>query len=52
MATYHRDTSNRVSIQEVNVDVAIPTVAVESLNAAIAAGVMLYEARRQRALVS
>jgi TrmH family RNA methyltransferase len=32
-------------------DVAIPTVGVESLNAAIAAGVMLYEARRQRALV-
>jgi RNA methyltransferase, TrmH family len=33
-------------------DVAIPTVGVESLNAAIAAGIMLYEARRQRALVS
>jgi RNA methyltransferase, TrmH family len=32
-------------------DVAIPTVGVESLNAAIAAGIMLYEARRQRALV-
>jgi TrmH family RNA methyltransferase len=31
-------------------DVAIPTVGVESLNAAVAAGVMLYEARRQRAL--
>ncbi|HLI83404.1 MAG TPA: RNA methyltransferase [Bryobacteraceae bacterium] len=31
-------------------DVAIPTVSVESLNAAIAAGIMLYEARRQRAL--
>jgi RNA methyltransferase, TrmH family len=31
-------------------DVAIPTVGVESLNAAIAAGIMLYEARRQRAL--
>jgi TrmH family RNA methyltransferase len=29
-------------------DVTIPTVGVESLNAAIAAGVMLYEARRQR----
>jgi len=28
----------------------IPTVGVESLNAAMAAGVMLYEARRQRAL--
>ena len=31
-------------------DVAIPTVGVESLNAAVAAGVMLYEARRQRVL--
>jgi TrmH family RNA methyltransferase len=31
-------------------DVAIPTVGVESLNAAVAAGVMLYEARRQRSL--
>ena len=31
------------------VDVSIPTVGVESLNAAVAAGVMLYEARRQRA---
>lgn len=29
-------------------DVAIPTVGVESLNAAIAAAVLLYEARRQR----
>jgi len=33
-------------------DVAIPTVGVESLNAAVAAGIMLYEARRQRALAS
>ena len=33
-------------------DIAIPTVGVESLNAAIAASIMLYEARRQRALVS
>ena len=33
-------------------DVAIPTVAVESLNAAVAAGILLYEARRQRALKS
>jgi len=30
-------------------DVAIPTVGVESLNAAVAAAVLLYEARRQRA---
>lgn len=29
-------------------DVSIPTVAVESLNAAVAASVLLYEARRQR----
>jgi len=32
------------------VDLAIPTVAVESLNAAMAASVILYEARRQRSL--
>jgi RNA methyltransferase, TrmH family len=30
-------------------DVSIPTVGVESLNAAMAAGILLYEARRQRA---
>jgi TrmH family RNA methyltransferase len=30
--------------------VSIPTVSVESLNAAIAAGILLYEARRQRML--
>jgi TrmH family RNA methyltransferase len=29
-------------------EVSIPTVAVESLNAAMAAGILLYEARRQR----
>lgn len=29
-------------------DVSIPTAAVESLNAAMAAGILLYEARRQR----
>jgi len=33
-------------------DIAIPTVGVESLNAAVAAGILLYEARRQRALQS
>ena len=33
-------------------EVAIPTVGVESLNAAMAAGILLYEARRQRALRS
>jgi RNA methyltransferase, TrmH family len=37
-------------LRSVALDVAIPTVGVESLNAAIAAGIMLYEARRQRAL--
>jgi TrmH family RNA methyltransferase len=31
-------------------DISIPTVGVESLNAAVAAGILLYEARRQRAL--
>jgi TrmH family RNA methyltransferase len=31
-------------------DVFIPTAGVESLNAAVAAGIMLYEARRQRSL--
>jgi TrmH family RNA methyltransferase len=35
-------------MQEVATDVAIPTVGVESLNAAVAASVLLYEARRQR----
>ena len=33
-------------------DVFIPTVGVESLNAAVAAGILLYEARRQRSLRS
>jgi len=31
-------------------DVTIPTIAVESLNAAVAAGILLYEARRQRSI--
>jgi TrmH family RNA methyltransferase len=34
------------------IDLAIPTVGVESLNAAMAASVILYEARRQRSLKS
>ena len=38
----------RASAQEIS----IPTVAVESLNAAMAAGILLYEARRQRMLRS
>jgi len=32
------------------IDLAIPTAGVESLNAAMAASVILYEARRQRSL--
>jgi TrmH family RNA methyltransferase len=35
-------------LQGIAHDVAIPTVGVESLNAAVAAAVLLYEARRQR----
>jgi tRNA G18 (ribose-2'-O)-methylase SpoU len=31
-------------------DVSIPTVGVESLNAAVATGILLYEARRQRTI--
>jgi tRNA G18 (ribose-2'-O)-methylase SpoU len=34
----------------VALDLRIPTSGVESLNAAVAAGILLYEARRQRAL--
>lgn len=37
------------ALRSAALDVAIPTVAVESLNAAVAAGILLYEARRQRA---
>jgi tRNA G18 (ribose-2'-O)-methylase SpoU len=29
-------------------DISIPTVGVDSINAAVAAGILLYEARRQR----
>ena len=36
-------------LQGIAEEVAIPTVGVESLNAAVAASVLLYEARRQRA---
>jgi TrmH family RNA methyltransferase len=32
------------------IDISIPTSGVESLNAAVAAGILLYEARRQRSL--
>jgi tRNA G18 (ribose-2'-O)-methylase SpoU len=39
-------------LRSVALDVSIPTVGVESLNAAVAAGILLYEARRQRALQS
>ena len=32
------------------IDISIPTAGVESLNVAVAAGILLYEARRQRSL--
>jgi RNA methyltransferase, TrmH family len=38
------------TLRSAAVDLSIPTVRVESLNAAVAAGILLYEARRQRAL--
>jgi RNA methyltransferase, TrmH family len=38
------------SLQRVSEGLRIPTCGVESLNAAVAAGVLLYEARRQRAV--
>jgi TrmH family RNA methyltransferase len=37
-------------LRSVAADVSIPTVGVESLNAAMAAGILLYEARRQRTI--
>ncbi len=37
-------------LRDAALDVFIPTAGVESLNAAVAAGIMLYEARRQRSL--
>jgi len=37
-------------LRSASLDLRIPTVRVESLNAAVAAGIMLYEARRQRML--
>ncbi|HUP05408.1 MAG TPA: RNA methyltransferase [Bryobacteraceae bacterium] len=40
------------SLRSAALDISIPTVGVESLNAAMAAGILLYEARRQRALRS
>jgi tRNA G18 (ribose-2'-O)-methylase SpoU len=36
-------------LRNLALNVFIPTVGVESLNAAMAAGIMLYEAGRQRA---
>jgi tRNA G18 (ribose-2'-O)-methylase SpoU len=33
-------------------EISIPTAGVESLNAAMAASILLYEARRQRSLVA
>ncbi len=38
------------TLRSAALDLSIPTVGVESLNAAVAAGIILYEARRQRAL--
>ena len=37
-------------LEHASLDLAIPTMGVESLNAAVAAGILLYEARRQRSL--
>lgn len=37
-----------VELRSAAMDLFIPTVGVESLNAAVAAGILLYEARRQR----
>lgn len=39
-----------VALRSAATDLFIPTVGVESLNAAVAAGILLYEARRQRSL--
>jgi len=38
------------ALRAASLDISIPTVGVESLNAAVAAGIMLYEARRQRTM--
>jgi TrmH family RNA methyltransferase len=38
----------RMELRTAAMDLYIPTVGVESLNAAVAAGILLYEARRQR----
>jgi TrmH family RNA methyltransferase len=38
------------ALRSAALDVSIPTAGVESLNAAMAAGILLYEARRQRGL--
>ena len=37
-----------LALRSAAIDLSIPTVGVESLNAAVAAGILLYEARRQR----
>lgn len=39
-----------VELRSAAMELFIPTVGVESLNAAVAAGILLYEARRQRSL--
>jgi len=38
------------ALRNAALDLSIPTLGVESLNAAVAAGIILYEARRQRSL--
>jgi RNA methyltransferase, TrmH family len=38
------------ALRSAAMDMSIPTIGVESLNAAVAAGILLYEARRQRTL--
>ena len=38
------------ALRSAAIDISIPTVGVESLNAAVAAGILLYEAHRQRVL--
>ncbi|HUE03970.1 MAG TPA: TrmH family RNA methyltransferase, partial [Bryobacteraceae bacterium] len=39
-------------LRSVAMDISIPTSGVDSLNAAMAAGILLYEARRQRSLAA
>jgi TrmH family RNA methyltransferase len=36
------------ALRQASTEISIPTTGVESLNAAVAAGILLYEASRQR----